>query len=186
MAPLTASGSASSDYFEDDDPAFLQALRETKLPGDLTPPPPAPERPQQAGTSAALPQSDRTTEKKRKRQKEADSDGGDEAPRVHHGVLASIDDDEEKSKYLQSHTYGASSFGNWGEYMARKRAKLQIQNAEMDESSESGDRPLSRIFRGLQIYVSVYPTLLWSLLILNASGRLTVTRPPQCKNCASS
>jgi len=48
--------------------------------------------------------------------------------------------------------YGASRFGGYGEYMRRKRAKLQIQNAalrDLDDAHESG------IFRGLSIYVSI-------------------------------
>ncbi|KAI0263775.1 hypothetical protein BC834DRAFT_971141 [Gloeopeniophorella convolvens] len=36
--------------------------------------------------------------------------------------------------YAESDTYGASRFGEFGEYMRRKRAKLQIQNADMDPS----------------------------------------------------
>ena len=43
--------------------------------------------------------------------------------------------------------YGASHFGQFGEYMRRKRAKLQIQNAALAQTEDSG------IFRGLSIYV---------------------------------
>jgi DNA repair protein REV1 len=43
--------------------------------------------------------------------------------------------------------YGASHFGQFGEYMRRKRAKLQIQNAVLAQTEDSG------IFRGLSIYV---------------------------------
>lgn len=45
--------------------------------------------------------------------------------------------------------YGASKFGGWGEYIGRKRAKLQIQNAELAEGSTA--KP--QIFKGVQIYV---------------------------------
>jgi DNA repair protein REV1 len=45
--------------------------------------------------------------------------------------------------------YGASKFGGWSEYMGRKRAKLQIQNREIAESSPQ--KP--QIFKGVQIYV---------------------------------
>lgn len=47
--------------------------------------------------------------------------------------------------------YGASHFGEYGEYMRRKRAKLQIQNAALrstDDASTAG------IFKSLAIYVS--------------------------------
>ncbi|KAJ7772122.1 hypothetical protein DFH07DRAFT_937776 [Mycena maculata] len=37
LATLTPSGSNSSDYFEDEDPGFLEALDATVLPGDLPP-----------------------------------------------------------------------------------------------------------------------------------------------------
>jgi DNA repair protein REV1 len=43
--------------------------------------------------------------------------------------------------------YGASHFGQFGQYMRRKRAKLQIQNAILAQTEDSG------IFRSLSIYV---------------------------------
>ena len=43
--------------------------------------------------------------------------------------------------------YGASHFGQFGEYMRRKRAKLQIQNAVLAQTEDSG------IFRSLSVYV---------------------------------
>lgn len=46
-------------------------------------------------------------------------------------------------------TYGPSSFGGWGEYMMRKRAKLQNQNAVMQEASLN--KP--QVFRGTEVYV---------------------------------
>jgi DNA repair protein REV1 len=52
-------------------------------------------------------------------------------------------------------TYGASRFGGFGDYMRRKRAKLQIQNAQMSENNNdnaSGEIE-SRIFQGIAIYV---------------------------------
>jgi hypothetical protein len=45
--------------------------------------------------------------------------------------------------------YGPSHFGGWGEYMTRKRAKLQNQNAAMQEASLY--KP--QLFRGTQVYV---------------------------------
>ncbi|KAF8126591.1 hypothetical protein EV363DRAFT_1348030 [Boletus edulis] len=47
--------------------------------------------------------------------------------------------------------YGASRFGHFGEYMRRKRAKLQIQNASMD--TEGSGEEKSNIFKGISIYV---------------------------------
>ena len=47
-----------------------------------------------------------------------------------------------------SDTYAASRFGHFGEYMRRKRAKLQIQNAHWEDQDHC-----KQIFRGLAIYV---------------------------------
>ncbi|KAJ7118629.1 hypothetical protein C8R43DRAFT_1099174 [Mycena crocata] len=110
--------SHSSQYFDNEDPAFLDALNTTVLPGDvqssegsdsdssedLEPPPPA---------QVSL-----------KRRLEAEPDVVDEA------------------------IYGASRFGEFGEYMQRKRAKLQIQNSEITAA------PTSQIFKGLAVYVN--------------------------------
>jgi len=59
--------------------------------------------------------------------------------------------------YLDSHTYGASTFGGFGEYMARKRAKLQVQNQTLNP--ESGLETASKIFQGIGIYVRGDPTV---------------------------
>ena len=56
------------------------------------------------------------------------------------------------SSHLVSDTYGASRFGEFGEYMRRKRAKLQIQNAEIGDS-QRGKAPGSELFKGLSIHV---------------------------------
>ena len=72
---------------------------------------------------------------------------------VDHSVLNAVDGGNlDDDSYLDSHTYGAARFGEFGEYMTRKRAKLQVQNVEMvDGEDETGQR--SKIFSGLQIYV---------------------------------
>jgi hypothetical protein len=57
------------------------------------------------------------------------------------------------SSYLDSNTYGASRFGGFGEYMRRKRAKLQIQNAEMGSSTPMVTTSTSKLFSGLSIHV---------------------------------
>ncbi|KAI5987483.1 hypothetical protein EDD15DRAFT_2173399 [Pisolithus albus] len=46
--------------------------------------------------------------------------------------------------------YGASHFGEWGEFIQRKRAKLQIQNSSLEGTSDAK----SDIFRGLAIYIN--------------------------------
>ncbi|PFH52489.1 hypothetical protein AMATHDRAFT_2207 [Amanita thiersii Skay4041] len=54
-------------------------------------------------------------------------------------TLQEEEDDEE--------IYGAAHFGNFGEYMRRKRAKLQIQNAALAQDNDA-------IFKGLSIYIN--------------------------------
>ena len=60
--------------------------------------------------------------------------------------------DRGTSSYLDSDTYGASRFGGFGEYMRRKRAKLQIQNTEMGDTPAVIDLT-SKLFSGLSIHV---------------------------------
>ncbi|KAH9029068.1 DNA repair protein [Lactarius pseudohatsudake] len=57
------------------------------------------------------------------------------------------------SSHLDSDTYGASRFGEFGEYMRRKRAKLQIQNAEMGDTPK-GEASGSQTFKGLSIHIN--------------------------------
>ncbi|VDC00972.1 unnamed protein product [Peniophora sp. CBMAI 1063] len=60
------------------------------------------------------------------------------------GRLQTNDDE-----YLGEEIYGAAHFGEFGEYMRRKRAKLQIQNTELEEGSGR-----SQIFKDLSIYIN--------------------------------
>ncbi|KAI0781503.1 DNA repair protein [Trametes elegans] len=147
MSQATQNSTNSSDYF-DDDPSFLQAITEVPLPtsvprNESDAPPPA-QQPTREGHPAALKQ------RSQKRARSPDDLGRDDGTQ-YHGVLTSVD--EEGVSYLNSHTYGAARFGEFGEYMARKRAKLQLQNAEMDVDGEDPDQK-SKIFRGLQIYIN--------------------------------
>jgi len=59
--------------------------------------------------------------------------------------------------YLDPHTYGAATFGNFGEYMSRKRAKLQVQNQTL--TSGAGLETSSKIFQGIGIYVRGNPVV---------------------------
>ncbi|KAI0668358.1 DNA repair protein [Trametes maxima] len=153
MSQLTQNSSHSSDYF-DDDPEFLKAITEVALPeptprDDIGPPPLTQWR-----------SNDRHDEPPPLAQpslKRARTPDGFEFEHgtQYHGVRSSVDvqDDSSNASYLESHTYGASRFGEFGEYMTRKRAKLQIQNAEMDVDEENPVQR-SRIFHGLQIYIN--------------------------------
>jgi len=66
-----------------------------------------------------------------------------------HGELA--------GDYLNPHTYGAATFGDFGEYMSRKRAKLQVQNQTL--TSGTGLGISSKIFQGIGIYVRGNPVV---------------------------
>ena len=82
--------------------------------------------------------------------------------------------------YLNPHTYGAATFGDFGEYMSRKRAKLQIQNQTLTSGTrlEAG----SKIFQGIGIYVRGDPVVrICRFLIKN---RLTVLLYLLFKNSA--
>ncbi|THU80111.1 DNA repair protein [Dendrothele bispora CBS 962.96] len=118
MAPSEPSASnSSSDYFETDDPEFLEALQNTVLPGDL----PTDEQQHASSPQPSLKRSYQVFEAEDKRDDRND-------------------------------IYGAAHFGEFGEYMQRKRAKLQIQNAGIanDETLEK----VPQIFNGISIYIT--------------------------------
>ncbi|KAG9010517.1 deoxycytidyl transferase [Tulasnella sp. JGI-2019a] len=55
----------------------------------------------------------------------------------------------------ESYVYGAANFGGFGEYMFRKRAKLQFQNQDLSNEGESKGAGRNRtIFKGVAIYVN--------------------------------
>ncbi|KAI3613187.1 dna polymerase iv [Moniliophthora roreri] len=142
--------SNSSDYFEPEDSQFLEVLGKTRLPGDLSQASAdshkeeAEEDPeelsvsQQRGTPYVLdenepPPSTQPSLKRRFTLVEETKETGNSGK--------GIEEDEA--------IYGAAHFGNFGEYMRRKRAKLQIQNAGIGE-----DETRSKIFQGISIYVN--------------------------------
>lgn len=155
------SSSNSSDLFGPDDTFFLEALQNSVLPGDVNAPQGSidqrisqPQDQRSNGHSSSVDSGDVSVEAppcaqpglKRQRSPESENDGPSQAftlPR-----LADVGD----SSYLDEHTYGASRFGEMGEYMRRKRAKLQIQNTEMDDGDQEDSRK-SQLFKGLAIYV---------------------------------
>ncbi|KAG5641801.1 hypothetical protein DXG03_004167 [Asterophora parasitica] len=133
----------SSDYYEEDDSAFLEALTTTVLPGDviqedvqddvemlgsyesqeLEPPPP---------TQPSL--------------KRTRLEAYAERSNLRNSAQVNKDDED--------YIYGEAHFGDFGEYMHRKRAKLQIQNA--DEGAGGSDGSGSKIFSSLAIYINGY------------------------------
>ncbi|KAL1749014.1 hypothetical protein HDZ31DRAFT_28605 [Schizophyllum fasciatum] len=115
--PLQPDGTQSSDYFEDDDSIFLEALRTAVLPGD-------PDYEVKVSDALAPPASSL----KRSRS-DSEPEGSD---------LGEMDNDD---------TYAPSKFDGLGDYMRRKRAKLQIQNAEFNSQAP-------KIFKDLAIYIN--------------------------------
>jgi DNA repair protein REV1 len=142
--PLVASGSASSELFEPQDPDFILALGSAVLPGDV--PQPEPTCEDNNTPPCGQPQL------KRRRSP---------SPPNSHSVLPPLGRDDELEEIDQA-TYGASRFGEYGEYMRRKRAKLQIQNTELS-GPEQVPKEKSGIFQGLEIYVC----RMWSLINCN-------------------
>ena len=102
--------------------------------------------------SPSLPQLESSTPAQSRYKKRAYSvSSDDEPPEQAHSPVQPPD--RSTSSYLDPDTYGASRFGNFGEYMRRKRAKLQIQNAEMGDSTPMVIAPTSKLFSGLSIHV---------------------------------
>ena len=167
MPSLTQDSSHSSSYF-DDDPEFLKAISEVNIPGDtgashskpLSPPPlaqaPRADEDQHLRLNSPLDVDELppSTQRGVKRRYSDDDLYTDEDGAHYHSVLNPVggNDGEGEESYLASHTYGAARFGEFGEYMTRKRAKLQIQNGEVADE-EDGTGPRSKIFGGLQIHV---------------------------------
>ena len=109
----------SSDYYDDDDPLFLEALADAVLPGD-----------QPLEDDDALAEED------------------PEPPPPSQPCLKRRRSPTPELERKEDDIYGPASFGGFGEYMHRKRAKLQIQNDQIAKESER-----SQIFKDLSIYV---------------------------------
>jgi len=128
----------SLDYFDDDDSQFLEALGKAVLPGDevISPVKDVPTLGGSESQESEELEPPPPGQPKRKR-----SLSPEPVPHNHHQITAPDD------------TYGASTFGGFGDYMRRKRAKLQVQNEHMTEDEQSGPKTQG-IFHGLAIYVS--------------------------------
>lgn len=124
--PLQSSASTdSSDLFGPDDPEFLEALRNAVLPGD----------------QITAPSADTESLSRKRHRDESDEQ---QVETTSHGTLTHRLRDAEDDPEI----YGASRFGHFGEYMHRKRAKLQIQNADI------GVGTTTKTFSGLSIYIN--------------------------------
>ncbi|KAF8884479.1 hypothetical protein BD779DRAFT_1536645 [Infundibulicybe gibba] len=128
--PILSAGSNSSDYFNEEDLTFLQGLQDVVLPGDVPEPQPQAENSDQEEEYLEMPPLAQRPPKRTYEDSEPD--------------VNNIQDDND--------TYGASHFGGFGQYMKRKRAKLQIQNAEIDTTGHGATK--SKLFSGVAIYVN--------------------------------
>ncbi len=113
----------SSDYYDDDDPLFLDALADAVLPGD--------QPIENENESGALSEED-----------------PEPPPPSQPCLKRRRSPTPEPERNAEDVIYGPASFGGFGEYMHRKRAKLQIQNDQIAKESER-----SQIFKDLSIYV---------------------------------
>lgn len=140
------SQSNSSEYYQDDDSQFLEALGKAVLAGDI--PQEVENEPDHTPFQEIEPP---PATQKRKwidiQERDTLLDCGSSSARK------VVDDD----------TYRASRFGGFGDYMRRKRAKLQIQNSEIAGDSNGPRNNL--IFKGLSIYVS---SLIYHLVLLSS------------------
>lgn len=154
--PLQSSASTdSSDLFGPDDPEFLEALRNAVLPGD----------------QITAPSADTESLSRKRHRDESDEQ---QVETTSHGTLTHRLRDTEDDPEI----YGASRFGHYGEYMHRKRAKLQIQNADI------GVGTTTKIFSGLSIYVRI-SAVIPGTQSLDFDRRLTGGRILQFKICVS-
>ncbi|KZO95126.1 DNA repair protein [Calocera viscosa TUFC12733] len=149
--------SQSSDLFGSDDPTFLEALARAVLPGD------APEvKPEDITQLVSIPADVGPRGVKRSRLPSPTRSPSPLDENQFYGGIGSLKsiihlngEEEEADSYIVSDTYGASKFNGWGDYMRRKRAKLQVQNSEIeeqDDETQAASKP--KIFRGLAIHIN--------------------------------
>ncbi|KAJ4482400.1 hypothetical protein J3R30DRAFT_2167635 [Lentinula aciculospora] len=129
-----SSGSNSSDYFSSQDSDFLDALAKTTFPGDIgfDGPVEIPRKVEDVDEIREFsppPPNQQALKVPLKRKLDGDSHPHDLDPQ-------------------SEEIYGAARFGDFGQYMKRKRAKLQIQNKDI--AGKGG------IFHGISIYINGY------------------------------
>ena len=127
--PTAGASQNSSDYFEDESSQFLEALQAAVLPGDIV-----------------SKSEDNASEAPNKDEDSDESEDIEPPPCTQPSLKRRLFETEDDRNDI----YGAAHFGEFGEYMRRKRAKLQIQN----EGLKAPDGQ-SEIFKGLSIYVRV-------------------------------
>lgn len=138
MLTVAGTSQGSSDYYGDEDSQFLEALGTAVLPGDIT----------------------EEHEARTKSEKSESSQELEPPPSTQPSLKRKWEDVEDDQHIKRDHvevqddTYGATRFGDFGDYMRKKRAKLQIQNSEIGQEGAKSD-----IFTGISIYVSCIGSL---------------------------
>jgi hypothetical protein len=178
------SQSNSSDYYEEEDSQFLEALSKAVLPGDVLPEDKLDEAKHEGDISSEELEPPPPTQPSLKRRW---SD-----VQQHDLSYDATNQLSKESMLEEDDTYSSSRFGGFGDYMRRKRAKLQIQNADIVEGLKDG--PKSQIFKGLSVYVShpfVYICSISSQSSLDKwvdetfGARFTSTYCPQRRNLST-
>jgi len=165
--------SSDRDLWGDDDPSFLEALTSVVIPNHT---------PRSTTTNTFLagrvatskPQPDATqigthpSPLGKKRQRETspgpshkttpnpNGSSGNPPKTIIYNLKPAKDDKNSRADTSDpSYVYGAAHFGDYGEYMHRKRAKLQIQNRQLAGATEEEVQKSSHgFFKGVAIYVS--------------------------------
>lgn len=130
--------SSFSEFYEEVDEEFLAALQEIES--------------KELATTSLLPEtqprhSEQVIPSKRILSPQLDEEQSPSEIRISAGPTTDHGDD----------TYAASRFGEFGDYMRRKRAKLQIQNVQMKALNANGiveEGGIRDLFKGLAFYVS--------------------------------
>lgn len=135
MSESSGNSQNSSDYFGEDDSNFLRALQSMTLPGDK----PQNEHTQLANHPNAI---------------EDDCKNAETHFFPAQSGLKRRFCDAESEQEQDDAIYGASHFGQFREYMKRKRAKLQIQNHELQNQTNASERKHLGLFQGIAIHVS--------------------------------
>ena len=135
MMPESSENSQNtSDYFGEDDTNFLKALQSMTLPGDK-------------------PQNEHTQLTNHPNAIEDDYNEETHFLPAQSGLKRRFCDAELEQERDDA-IYGASHFGQFGEYIKRKRAKLQIQNHELQNQTNANERKQPGLFQGIAIHVS--------------------------------
>ncbi|TFY81643.1 hypothetical protein EWM64_g2367 [Hericium alpestre] len=152
--PLHPTTSHSSDFYYSDDSSFLEALANAHYSGGAAGTDPQIEDEDEPKVSL---QTDTSSDAEpppcaqppRKRSRSSDIEDDDVTYRSALPALTNADG----TSYMDTDTYGAAHFGDFGEYMSRKRAKLQVQNTGINDCGEQSAGK-SLIFKGVAIYIN--------------------------------